>query len=549
MNSEERSETKAGLASTSGLDDEVIHSLFHFDARALEHVRKVAYLSREEEYNLVRKEIASRLYKSEIKDQNQQAAAWRKRTQRQTAIDNELTKLGSLALLCSGGMLVAWRNNEVERVVRQSRWKPTMVESPLFDQLDRYGKAHILRAQYEPYVRLELAIQAFGQMICLSTTDLDDRELIKGFNEFKVWCVNQAFYSDESLDNVILYMKWLAKAAQSVFLKSQVPEEPELRPPRRDGKILPFVGKLSFVSNFIQSGRRKELMSSTQARSLAQLANTNRALPYPSTRQIIQSVEDTVSAFTSEKNVTKEALKVHRIGMNSIRNSLGDTAGKRTHSSLVNKGTVECSRANGGRSAFLVASARMSTDLHILEDMKVLTGRRDQFGNVLIDPTTWQLAMSLIASRDYKVRPTLGDILYVPPEELEDQWEYSLNQGKRVPKYLAQILNNIASKLVLAIGTYDAPYHIICGLLTFDPKLQPIRFKLEKIIPVKADISVESGLKTRLTTSQMAAVAHLAQLPSNTMRAYLSKDPFCRVGFEESEKLWEVLKQYRKESK
>jgi hypothetical protein len=549
MNLEERSRITSELEVLSKPDSEELHALFSFDARAQEHIRKVAYLSKEEEYNLVRKEIAKRLFRSEISDQNYQAAAWRKRVQRQTAIDNELTKLGPLALLCSGGLLVAWRDNEVQRVKRQSRWRPTLIESPIFDQLDRYGKAHILRAEYEPYVRLELAINAIGQMICLSTTDLTDRELIAGFSDFKVWCINHAFKDEQSLDDVIQYIKWLAKAAQSVFLKAKVPDEPELRPVRQNGKIIPFVGKLSFVSSLIQSGRRREELTSLKARALAQIASTNRALPYPSTTQIRKSIKDTVEAFTSTKSVSQNALNVHRIGLDAIRHSIGETAGKRTHSSLVNKGTVECSRANGGRSAFLVAAARSATDLPLVEEMEVLVGRRDQFGNVLIDPTTWQLAWMLLANRQYNINPRLGDILYLQPEEISDQWDYALNKGKRVPLHLAQILNNIASKLVLSIGEYDKPHKIICGLLTFSKKLEPIRFKIGKTIPTKADVSIESGLKARLTTSQMAAVAHLAQLPSNTMRAYLSKDPFCRVGFEESEKLWEVLKQYGKENK
>jgi len=542
MNPEERS---GGGSSSDPLNDE--QNLFEFNAQVNEHIRKIVYLSKDEGYNQVRKEIASRLYKDQTKDPNLQASAWRLRCQRQTAIDNELDKIGPLALLASGGLLVALRGGTVQRLKRQSRWKPTLVESPIFDLLDRYGKAHILRASYEPYVRLELAFQAIGQMICLAAPDAKDRSLIVGLNDLKVWCINQAFFSEESLDNVILYIKWLAKAAQSVFLKAVVPDEPKLRPDRKDGFIIPFTGKLSFISQFIQSGRRKEPMSSFEARALAQIANTNRALPYPSARQIRQSVVETVEAFTTAEKVPKQALKVHRLGLNSIRNSLGDSAGKKTHSSLVNKGTVENPRSQGGRSAFLVAAVRMATNLQLVDEMSNLIGRRDQFGEILIDKTTWELSKLLLKSQEYKDKPTLGDILFLRPEEIKDQWEYSLNKGKKVPLHLAKLLNNIASKLVLAIGHYDQPHKIMWGLLTFDPKLEPVRFKIEKTIPVKADVSIEAGLKTRLTTSQMAAVAHLSQLPSNTMRAYLSKDPFCRVGFEESEKLWEVLKQYKKE--
>jgi hypothetical protein len=215
--------------------------------------------------------------------------------------------------------------------------------------------------------------------------------------------------------------------------------------------------------------------------------------------------------------------------------------------SLVNKGTVESSRSQGGRSAYLVAHTRLATNAMLAAKHENLINKFDQYGNTIIDPTTWHLAWLMLSKREYRRKPSLGDILFLKPEELEEQWEYSLNGDHPVPKRLAELLNVTAAKLILEIGNYDFPHSIDHGILNFT--VSTVKFNLNDAIKVKADLSIEAGMKTRLITSGLAAFVHLSQAPSNYMRSYLSSDPFCRVGFEESDKLWEVLKQYQKEYK
>jgi hypothetical protein len=482
------------------------------------------------------------------------AAEWRLRVKRQQAIDNELSNLGSLALLCAGGLLTISRKGIVHKVSRFTHWKETMFESPLYQYLSADAKLGMVKIEFEDYNRLELGIQSFGQMICLSVSNLEDVELIEAFSQLKLWCVTKAVSQKgkkacvANTDKVLEYLKWLAKACQSVFLKSEIPEEPEDHPARLKGQVCPLVGELKFASDLIISGIRRKLpLSQKQARSLAQIANTNRALPYPSTEQSRSAITRTVETFTSSMTPTKESIKSYRLGLNVQKNRLDKPSSSRTHMSLVNKGTVESSRSQGGRSAFLVAHTRLATNAPLKKEHENLRNRFDQYGNNLIDPVSWQLAMVLIQKKDYKRKPTLGDILFIKPEELEEQWDYSLNGDHPVPKKLAELLNLTAAKLILEIGEYDFPHSIDHGLINFSTRV--VKFNLHSPIKVKADLSIEAGMKTRLITSGLAAFVHLSQAPSNFMRSYLSSDPFCRVGFEESEKLWEVLKQYQKEYK
>jgi hypothetical protein len=147
---------------------------------------------------------------------------------------------------------------------------------------------------------------------------------------------------------------------------------------------------------------------------------------------------------------------------------------------------------------------------------------------------------------DYFERPpNLGDILYVKPNDAGDTIA-RLETCKAVPKMLGKIMSMIASKMMLSKGSYSEPCTVIHGALCF--LHNEVTFKLEKPLFVKADVSIEAGMKTRLITAAEAAVAHLGQLPANFMRKYLSQDPFTRVGFEEAEKLWVVLKDYSKRS-
>jgi len=256
-----------------------------------------------------------------------------------------------------------------------------------------------------------------------------------------------------------------------------------------------------------------------------------------------ESVEKTIEIITSDPMVSDHALKEYRKGLNIVRSRIGNKRIATSHVSLTSKGSVENPRSKGGRSAVLIKAARAVTDLP-LSYAKDSVGCYDQFGQLIISKSAWELSERILARNVYLQNPTIGDLLYVQTQDIEAVYQNSLNMGRRVPTQLAQILNMIASKLMLRFGDFVPKPAIKSGILCF--KRKECTYVVTKKIPTKADLSLESGMKARLTTSALAGFSHLSQLPSNAMREYLSNDPFNKVGFEEAHKLWEVLKQYRK---
>jgi len=65
-------------------------------------------------------------------------------------------------------------------------------------------------------------------------------------------------------------------------------------------------------------------------------------------------------------------------------------------------------------------------------------------------------------------------------------------------------------------------------------------------LPVKSALSIEAGGKTRLVTAGLASVAQIGQLIRHPIAEWLGLDQTLRVGFDEPDKLWEVLKAFQK---
>jgi hypothetical protein len=470
------------------------------------------------------------------------AAEWRLRKQRQYAIDERLHKMGPLAALSGSSLLVLLRGNQVPKLERSSNWRTTLEESPLFSVLNPVQQGQLKGARYGAYTRVEQSIQLLGEMICLTVKDLREGRALLAFNEFKIRCSSYAFASERTNDEVVEKIKWLGKLCQAIFLGIQLPEEPEGNFSLWRGDILlPFDGETAHISEIARLGRRVSRMTLKSATQLAQTGNLPRSLPYPSKAQVIDSVKETIKIVETPTTTNVEAKRHYRRGLDAMRATIPRLPHKRTHVSLLGSGTVEKSRVEGGRARHLVAHARAFTDKPLTE-FEGLIGRYDQFGLEILNKTTYDIAVNYSQQKGWI--PNLGTLAYVPGYEAEECIRRYFEEGRKIPKYLGHILNLTASKLIMAVGRYEPVPEIINGVLSFTEK--KTKFKLEKPLYVKADISVESGMKSRMTTSALAAFAHLSQLPSNYMREYLSQDPFHRVGFEESDKLWEVLKYYRK---
>jgi hypothetical protein len=444
----------------------------------------------------------------------------------------------------------------VLQLERHSSWRETLDNSPLISNVNNVERAQIFGAKPDNWFRVEGSIQSLGHCLCLAIRDLNDPDVLQSANALKISLIRQAFRTDQSCDLTCKYVKWIGKACQFVFLRAPVPQFEEFDPILDDnGNLAPFTGNLSWISDIILSGsRRRTPLTMVQARCLAQMGNLPRAVPHPSKSQIRDDVRQTVEVFRSEYKPGKPALDKYRTGISAIVDHLGQAVHTTAHVSLNTSAKLEASRSMGGGSLLLVGQTRKYTDVYLTQEiLELLEDRFDQFGAYLVHPATAVLAKRYLGwdgvgkhQRVYTVNPTIGDILYVEPHEIGKLWEITLNSNRRVPIKLAQLLTLTSSKLILEIGSYNNEPEVIHGVLTFKTRLNV--FKLEKPIRVRAGVSIESGLKCRLTTSGSAAFAHLSQLPANYMREYLSRDPFLKTGFLETDKFWEVLKAYKNQA-
>eukprot|EP01083_Nonionella_stella_P228403 809498_1 len=481
----------------------------------------------------------------DIPNRNRDAAGWRIRKKVQSDIHSELQKLGKLAVLACGSMLVTYSNDRLNYPVRHPGWRQTLEESPLLEDFNDVQRGQIFGAKTQNWTRLEESIRNLGNCLCLAVKDLNDKKILLGFNKLKTHVLKHAFASDRKTDLWIEYLKWLGKSSQYVFLNEPVilSEQAVLD---EEGCLLPFVGSLSYIGDSILNyRRRREAFTYEEARQLTQIAQIPRGHCYPSREQQKESIKETIETMTSQFTPSEPALDRHRKGLLKVLERIPKRP-KTSHVSINTSGRLEASRSKGGGGPALIRATRSYTDQELdLEAVKPLIGRFDQFGSVILDKATLFIAGRLLKKEAYNVNPTIGDILYVKPHEIDSLWKANLKStSKRVPTKLGQILNLTASMAIREVGHYSEEPTMTLGIMSFGTR--GIKFLMDvEGLPVRAGLSVEKGLKTRLTTSAMAAFSHLSQLPANYMRETLSQDPFLKTGLDEPDKLWQVLKAYK----
>jgi hypothetical protein len=390
-------------------------------------------------------------------------------------------------------------------------------------------------------------------MVCLAVENLRDETLFQSFSKFKLWAVGIGV-RPATQDACLEVLKYLSKLCHAIFLQSEEPDRPEgINLPIENGILLPFDGSLKYISDFYFKRRlRSNGLKLEEARALAQIGSYGRAAPYPSEAQIRASVQDTVDIISTDQSprISRRCLKKHIKKLKAYaREITPEDKTQRTHMSLSNSGANESTRSEGGRSGYLTELARDAVNKPATEEfLDFISGRVDCFGHRIGYSVTCALAKQKLADDDgYKIQ--IGDILYVQPIDLPKLLRDKKAGRVVVPPQLGWILANISAKDMLKFGWYDNQPSTDFGLLSFDEKFldKPSVFHMTRdSIPVKASLSIEAGQKTRLVTSAPAAVTQLGQLIGNKAREYLSLDPFMKVGFNEPDKLWEVLKAYRR---
>jgi hypothetical protein len=94
---------------------------------------------------------------------------------------------------------------------------------------------------------------------------------------------------------------------------------------------------------------------------------------------------------------------------------------------------------------------------------------------------------------------------------------------------------------LLKYGHYEPKPVTDYPLLLWDTDT-PIRFVLDRIIPVRCSLSIELGMKSRLTTMAPAAFMQIGSYVRHICTNLLLNDRTLRIGFQTSYKLWELLK-------
>jgi len=394
------------------------------------------------------------------------------------------------------------------------------------------GKAKLHRTEKQSYDRIEVAYRDFcAAFILAEKEEINSMVYLKAFWELKLWCV------ETPEDNAVKHLKFLLKVAQAVFLKAEMPEYDTRGP-----LIYDKIPSLQWIAKAFHYGKRDYPITIGQAQLLTQLANFLRAGPYPSHEMVDEDLGRTIDMVQEEKVLEPKALRSHYGGLRQIRERLNEPDKTGVHISLAGSGCLENPRSKGGKAAYLVTLAKNLTDREIgsAAELGSVCGLEDVFSQMVLNFEVARLASDVL-SKGGKL--LWGDVLYVPPQVFA--FNLANEKPREVPYGLAPLILLVCTEDLRKVGHYDKPIiPNLLGVPMFKPGLK-VQFEPDvDSLPVKASVSIEGAGKSRLVTSTMASFTEVGELMNSFMRNWLSKDPFCRIGFEEADKLWEVLRSY-----
>jgi len=485
---------------------------------------------------------------------NEHACSFRRRADRRRLKFDNLQTQGVLANLLVGGLLIGFNSGGSVPFQSSTFYRETMESSQVFLDLPAHAQRRLLRADHAHYERIENAFTAFGANVMLAAPDSDDKELGLSLYKLKLWFIKFSLWNP---DDAISYLKWLSKSCQTIALGKGPIEGLSSFPGynAKTGIVLdtPFKGCLEFINKlFIERsvdpnrGRRQLMLE--EYRALAQLAGISRALPYPSDRQIARSVEETLDLIYSEAPKPSDTeRKLYSEGLKRQLKICGKPEVGRSHSSLTTSACLEHPRSEGGRGLNSMSEIKLFARLSFEPEHRQFVELVDCFNETVI----YAEALIWAEQTGFMVNDrglTWGDIAYVRPEKLSEHIQYLTDWKFEVPKQIGHIAALIASRDMLQFGAYNREPVMAPGSVPlFKGGHDPVEFLPSvRSIPVRAGLSIESGMKTRLITSAPAAITTVTQLIRHNVSGWLSNDPMLKIGFKEADKLWEVLKAYEK---
>jgi hypothetical protein len=405
----------------------------------------------------------------------------------------------------------------------------------------------------DSWSRLWKGWRSFASTICLGF-EVIDHEAYEGLRDLKLWYLNHGLYNeDQALD----FLKFLSKTAFQVCF-----EKPNIR---FDGKsYFPdydkvtesynqsfsfFRGSLSWWAHtlinrstlYVGLDPKSESYGSdlsSRYRALAQVSTAGRALPYPSELQVRKAVEKMISAVNKETHVSPSKISELKYALKMATSHYKEVAPASGRLDLSGAACFESSISLGGRGVYSLQGTMklLKTQLPagIWHSCTVDSDKFDFLGRKLGKPFNWL---------------PLGNQIYGDdPARISDGPVYKNPWEVHIPENLGDCVALWASSEMTRYGTFlpEPQFRLPIDRSTYLPiwevKTSRVFIPDYKALPVRAALSLEAGMKARVVTAAPAWYIQLLQVARHQIQDWFSQDPTLRVGIEEPDKLWEVLK-------
>lgn len=460
-------------------------------------------------------------------------ADWLYRLERRRNKYDRLKQLGRFALLGQTSILTGYEDGRVDPLTEESNAKTVFKRSYMFRANKKSTNKAIMALSTDDYKRCEEAFKSFMLTVSLAVEELDDHPTMSCFMALKLWTYR---HMAQNPDQVCEYFKWLLKACQILFLGKEIPS-PESWFPNLKGCYHPFqTNKLAFIGELFEAKKLNRRLTVDETMIVVQLCNGIRSMPYPSKRQVNQSILKTVEILQEPIKIKAETRQAYKEALVQTGLRLGKPDSRKSHISLTSSACIENAQSKGGKATYMVLQAkRLLQKPAKVEEIRPLEGLKDHLGY-----TVFHTGIS-----DFIREGTdMIDICYLHPDDAQKYLDKIDITKERVPYDYGRCILLTTSYLLGKEGEFlervsnplDLP--LFRGKTKFKPNLTSI--------PTRASLVLEKGMKARVITTTSAAKAQIEQAFSNMVREYLGKDPFHRIGFEEPDKLWSTLKLYQK---
>jgi len=492
---------------------------------------------------------------------------------KRVAILSRLASHGALPVMVAGGLLQGNYiviGNQVQAVplygTPRDPWD-IYDASSLVSSLSGREKMYLRKIGPKHFDRLNKAFRGFGNTILLSVKNLNSIETYKGIYDLKVW------FLKVGLDNEDLAIGYLKKISDlCLALAFGTPKEIDWThgiypnyPDRKDP--LPFFrGELGWIREraqlFFKENNELPQLTFNEYFMLSQICVSKRSLPFPSEAQVQDAVSEVTALLQIPKKVSKEAIDGYKYSLRRLKPFLSTKYNTRPHISVSSSACFENSRSDGGRGSYFASILAKPYEFKVPYDQRCDFWELTDF-----------LGREVLAAPDPEVNWVMNDFANLDPfgnlpygyvfDESNSSYAYELffKPSVKLVGLERQVMGesklteNSGDFILACMATEMLRYgHFDVDPVRLDPfpmwkkGTNPIYF-LDRNIPSKASLSIESGLKARMVTCQPAWFTELFQPMRHAIVEVLTNDKTLQIGLEENYKLWEFFKRIPKGEK